>query len=255
MYRDAGRGTRDASRSTRVTRPRGAAYWNRLQRGARVVKQSDRQRHLPERRVAPQPLVGGADRREREDAVEHRAHGAPRKERAHLRRERPRRQDLLLQRARTPDKVERARDYGLEDGVALAGDLAPLAERVSAWTGGAGVDVVLDLVGGPYVRPSAAALALKGRLILIGTVAGGEGTIPLGRALSQRLTIRGTVLRSRPLEERILATRAFAAEVGPLLARHVVRPVIDTVFPLAEIRAAHERLQSNATFGKVVVEV
>ena len=161
--------------------------------------------------------------------------------------------------ARTAPKVDGAREYGLEDGVALGGspeELARvLAERVSAWTGGAGVDVVLDLVGGPYVRPSAAALALKGRLILIGTVAGGEGTIPLGRALSQRLTIRGTVLRARPLEEKILATRAFAAEVGPLLARRAVRPVLDSVFPLAAIRAAHERLGSNATFGKVALTV
>jgi NADPH:quinone reductase-like Zn-dependent oxidoreductase len=157
--------------------------------------------------------------------------------------------------ARTPDKVERARDYGLEDGVALAGDLAPLAERVSAWTDGRGVEVVLELVGGDYLAASVAALAPRGRLVLIGTMAGARTTLDLGLVLRNRLTIRGTVLRSRPLEERILATRVFAAEVGPLLARHVVRPVIDSVFPLAEIRAAHERLESNATFGKVVVEV
>ena len=157
--------------------------------------------------------------------------------------------------ARTPDKVERARDYGLEDGVALAGDLAPLTERANAWTEGRGVEVVLELVGGDYLAASVAALAPRGRLVLIGTMAGARTTLDLGLVLRNRLTIRGTVLRSRPLEERILATRAFAAEVGPLLARHVVRPVIDSVFPLAEIRAAHERLESNATFGKVVVEV
>ena len=161
--------------------------------------------------------------------------------------------------ARTAQKVEAARAYGLEGGAALGGapeELArALGEHVAAWTGGAGVDVVLDLVGGPYVRASVGVLALKGRLVLIGTVAGGEGTIPLGRALAQRVTIRGTVLRARPLEERILATRAFAAEVGPLLARAAVRPVIDSVFPLEAIRAAHERLGSNATFGKVALRI
>ncbi|HKG94117.1 MAG TPA: NAD(P)H-quinone oxidoreductase [Gemmatimonadaceae bacterium] len=153
--------------------------------------------------------------------------------------------------ARTADKVERAREYGLEDGAALPDGVDPLAQHVQRWTGGRGVDVVLDLVGGPYVEPSVAALAPRGRLVLIGTVAGRTASLPLHLALSRRLTIRGTVLRARPLEEKIAATRLFAAEVGPLLARRAVRPVLDSHFPLAEVRAAHERLESNATFGKV----
>lgn len=156
---------------------------------------------------------------------------------------------------RSAAKLERAREYGLEDGVALQSDLEPLAERVRAWTGGRGVDVVLDLVGGAYVAAGVAALALKGRLVLIGTVAGRRADVDLGQILSRRLTVRGTVLRARPLEEKILAARAFAAEVVPLLASKRVRPVIDSVFPLDEIAAAHERLAGNATFGKVVLDV
>ncbi|MFL5577269.1 MAG: NAD(P)H-quinone oxidoreductase [Gemmatimonadaceae bacterium] len=158
--------------------------------------------------------------------------------------------------ARTAEKLERARDFGMEDGVALpSGGLAPLAERVHAWTGGRGVDVVLDLVGGAYVAAGIAALAQKGRLVLIGTVAGRRADVDLGQVLSRRLTIRGTVLRARPLEEKILAARAFAAEVVPFLASRRLRPVIDSVFPLDDVAAAHERLAGNQTFGKVVLDV
>lgn len=79
--------------------------------------------------------------------------------------------------------------------------------------------------------------------------------LPLGIVLGKRLTIRGTVLRARPLEEKIEATRRFASEVVPLLSRGVLRPVIDRVFPLGEIADAHRHLESNATFGKVVIDV
>jgi putative PIG3 family NAD(P)H quinone oxidoreductase len=157
--------------------------------------------------------------------------------------------------ARTESKLERARDHGMEDGWVAPGDLTRLREQVDRWTGGQGMDVVLDLVGGPYVGASAAALGLKGRLLLIGSMGGRDAQLPLGHVMSNRLTIRGTVLRSRPLEERILTTRAFAAEVVPMLERGSVRAIIDSRFPLAEIGAAHERLESNATFGKVVLDI
>jgi NADPH:quinone reductase len=157
--------------------------------------------------------------------------------------------------ARGEWKLERAREYGLEAGFAPPLDLAGLGERVAEWTGGRGMDVVLDLVGGPYVEASAHALALKGRLMLVGSVGGADVRLPLGRVMTQRVTIRGTVLRARPIEERILVTRAFAAEVVPLIARGVLRPVVDSRFALADIVSAHRRLGSNETFGKVVLEV
>lgn len=157
--------------------------------------------------------------------------------------------------SRTQDKVDRARELGLEDGVALGRDTAPLADAVARWTDGQGVGVVLDLVGGAYVQAGVDVLAARGRLILIGTVAGAQTSLDLHRVLTRRLTIKGTVLRARPLEEKILATRAFAAEVVPLLARNVVVPVIDSEFSMSEIAEAHEHLESNATFGKVVVRV
>ncbi|HEX6965087.1 MAG TPA: NAD(P)H-quinone oxidoreductase [Gemmatimonadaceae bacterium] len=157
--------------------------------------------------------------------------------------------------SRTPAKISRAREHGLEDGLVLSGDPRPLVERARAWGGGTGMHVVLELVGGAYVPASLATLGTRGRLILIGTMAGASSELDLGLVLRNRLRIVGTALRSRPLGEKIAATRAFAEQVVPLLARGLVHPVVDRVFPLAEIRAAHERLESNETVGKVVVTV
>jgi putative PIG3 family NAD(P)H quinone oxidoreductase len=157
--------------------------------------------------------------------------------------------------ARSASKIEVARRLGLEDGVVVNDDLRPIAERAREWTRGEGVDVILDLVGGAYVAAGIGALAAKGRLILIGTLAGGQAQLPLGRVLGARLTIKGTVLRARALEEKIAATRAFAREVVPLLARRAVCPVVDSEFPLADVSAAHRRLESNATTGKVVLTI
>lgn len=157
--------------------------------------------------------------------------------------------------SRTKDKLDRARRLGLEDGVVLTDDLSPMVDAAKRWTGGKGIDVVLDLVGGAYVGASIEALAPHGRLMCVGTVAGGRAEIELKYVLGRRLNVRGTVFRTRPLEQKIAATRVFAAEVAPLFARGLVRPVIDTEFPLGEIQAAHRRLESNETFGKVVLRI
>jgi NADPH:quinone reductase-like Zn-dependent oxidoreductase len=98
-------------------------------------------------------------------------------------------------------------------------------------------------------------MALRGRLILIGGVAGGTADVALYQILGKRLHIIGTVMRARSLEEKIATTRAFASEVVPLLADGNIDPVIDSIFPLEEIQAAHIRLESNETFGKVVLTV
>jgi putative PIG3 family NAD(P)H quinone oxidoreductase len=156
--------------------------------------------------------------------------------------------------ARNAEKIDRARQLGLAEGVVVGDDVGIVAKRVLEWTHGVGAEIVLDLVGGPYTPISIAAAAPKGRIILIGTMAGRDASLPLGVILGKRLTIRGTVLRARPLEEKIAVTRAFASQVVPLLARGVVHAVVDRVFPLDQIAAAHRHLESNATFGKVVLE-
>ena len=153
--------------------------------------------------------------------------------------------------SRTPDKIERAKEFGLGSGTALA-DLLAFAKDV---TSGRGFDVVLDLNGGPYFAASLEAMALKGRLILIGGVAGGKTNVDLYQILGKRLHVIGTVMRARSLEEKIATTNAFAAEVLPLLAEGAVQPVIDSVFPLEKVQDAHRRLESNETFGKVVLTI
>jgi putative PIG3 family NAD(P)H quinone oxidoreductase len=155
--------------------------------------------------------------------------------------------------SRTADKIEKSKPLGLEAGLVLRQNFDDLATSAEKWTAGKGINVLLDLVGGPYVKASQKAMAPQGRMILVGTVAGGSYELDVRYVMSKRLQIRGTVLRARSLEEKIAATRLFAAEVVPLLARGVLRPNVDSVFPLAEIGKAHQRLESNETFGKVVV--
>lgn len=157
--------------------------------------------------------------------------------------------------ARTADKIERAREYGLTGGVALADDPEAFVPQAERWTNGRGIDVTLDLVGGAYVPADVRAAATRGRIMIIGTVAGATATVPIGMVLRKRLTLRGTALRSRTLEEKRAVTQAFARDVVPLFETGALRPTIDQVFDLEQIGAAHERLASNATFGKIVLRV
>lgn len=157
--------------------------------------------------------------------------------------------------ARGRGKLARAKELGLEEGFEAKDDLSDLASSAKRWTGGRGMNVVLDLVGGAYFSPSIDAMAPLGRLMVIGTIAGRDAQIPLGRVLSSRITIRGTMLRGRALEEKIAATRAFEEQVVPLLGRGIVRAIVDREYPLADVRAAHSRLESNETVGKIVLRV
>lgn len=155
--------------------------------------------------------------------------------------------------SRTSGKIQQARQWGLEQGLQVQQDFEEMVSAAEKWTAGKGINVVLDLAGGPYVKASQKLLALKGRMMLVGSIAGGSYELDSRFVMSKRLQIRGTVLRARSLEEKISATQAFASEVVPLFANGVLRPNIDSCFKMAEIAKAHERLESNATFGKVVV--
>jgi NADPH2:quinone reductase len=155
--------------------------------------------------------------------------------------------------SRTAEKLERARPFGLDEGVAVGNDASHFARAVRGWTNDAGVNVVLDLVGGSYLAANLDALAPRGRLIFVGTTGGASAELNLGVVMSKRLRLIGTMLRARSAEEKARATRRFAAHVRPLLASGKVRPVVDRVFPLEEVRAAHERMESNESFGKIVL--
>ena len=157
--------------------------------------------------------------------------------------------------SRTPEKLERARGYGLEEAVAVNGDPMLFADAVREWTDGTGANVILDLVGSSYLAANLNSLGMKGRLMLVGTTAGANAPLDLGLVMRKRLRIMGTVLRARSAEEKARATRLFASHVVPLLAREAVRPVIDKVYSMDEVRAAHERMESNESFGKIVLKI
>ena len=153
--------------------------------------------------------------------------------------------------SRTPDKIARAMAFGLEDGSTVRdpGDLGALAE---SWAP-RGFDVVLDLVGGAYTPASVAALGTRGRLMLVGLVAGATASFDLRRILSRRITLIGTVLRARSTNEKAAATQAFSRDLGAMLENGSLRAVVDRVFPLTDIASAHRRMESNESFGKVVI--
>ena len=157
--------------------------------------------------------------------------------------------------ARTAEKIERAREFGMDEGVAVSDDPRAFANAVRGWTDGAGVNVVLDLVGASYLDANLEALALHGRLLLIGTLGGASAALDFRRVMGKRLRVIGTVLRARSTEEKAAAVRRFAAEVVPLFTRQSVRPVLDSTFELQDVDAAYARLESNETFGKVILRV
>ena len=156
--------------------------------------------------------------------------------------------------ARTQEKLLRAKECGLDHG-AVVTQASELPVQVERWLGNdkAKFDVVLELVGGDYVATDIEVLGLKGRLILVGIMAGASVDLKLHSILSKRLKIIGTMLRARPLEEKIAVTQSFAKEVVPLFAAGVLKPVVDSVFPMHRVREAHERMESNANFGKIVI--
>jgi len=157
--------------------------------------------------------------------------------------------------SRNADKLNRMRELklGMDESVAVGDAPAKFVEAVQKWTNGAGVDVILDLVGGSYFPPSLEALSIRGRIISVGTMAGAKSEIDLGLLLRKRAAIIGTMLRTRSIEEKADATRRFAAAVLPLVSRGRIRPVIDRVYPIDQVRDAHERLESNPSFGKIVL--
>ncbi|TVQ91931.1 MAG: NAD(P)H-quinone oxidoreductase [Deltaproteobacteria bacterium] len=131
----------------------------------------------------------------------------------------------------------------------------PWLADVLEFSGGRGVDVILDPVGGPYLADNQRALATLGRLVLIGLLGGRSGELDLGRLLVKRQRVVGSVLRSRSDEEKASLIARIRAEVWPLCVEGTVRPLIDHQLPLTEAERAHARIASNETIGKVVLIV
>ena len=153
--------------------------------------------------------------------------------------------------SRSAAKLARAVPLGLD--VAIDTSREDFADVVKRETGGRGVDVVLDLVGGPALAGNIEALAPRGRMIVVGLTAGRTAPLDLGLVLTKRLTIVGTALRNRSPGEKAALTRDFAREVMPLFASGRVAPVLDRVFAMVEVAEAHRRMETNAHFGKIVL--
>jgi putative PIG3 family NAD(P)H quinone oxidoreductase len=157
--------------------------------------------------------------------------------------------------SRTAEKLKHAEGLGLNASIVIKDDALAFVEAVKKWTGGRGIDVILDLVGAAYLDANLKALAQQGRMMQVGTTSGSQATLDFGLLMSKRLTLRGTVLRARSVEEKATATRLFAKQVVPLLADSSVRPVVDRTYSLSEVREAHVRMESNESFGKIVLVI
>jgi putative PIG3 family NAD(P)H quinone oxidoreductase len=146
--------------------------------------------------------------------------------------------------ARTPEKLERARFLGLDEAIEAGDDMV---ERIGE------VDVVLDLVGGHYLETDVAVCRPRARIIIVGLLAGASSKLDMGAVMRKRLHIVGTVLRARAEYEKASATALFARSVVPLFERKQLRPVIDRTVDFDDIARGYKALESNETFGKVVV--
>jgi putative PIG3 family NAD(P)H quinone oxidoreductase len=160
---------------------------------------------------------------------------------------------LTIGTSRTTDKLEKARALGLDHGILVGKDEPKFADQVKTLTGRRGAAVILDFVGGAYAAENIASLAPGGRIVVIGTMGGPKAQLDLGLLMRARGSIHGTVLRPRPLEEKIAATQAFGRDVLPLIAAGRVKPVVDCVLPAGQARQAHERMERNDSFGKIVL--
>lgn len=151
--------------------------------------------------------------------------------------------------SRTPAKLEQARKLGLDFAVP-AQDFAAEVQRL---TNKQGVHVVLDFVGGSYLEQNVQALGNWGRMVILATMGGTQGTLPIGLLMGKRISIKGVTLRTRTLEEKLAVTRAFATSVLPLLASGSVKPIIERTYPLAKIGDAHTAMGANENFGKLII--
>jgi NADPH2:quinone reductase len=141
--------------------------------------------------------------------------------------------------------ADRAVNYRSEDFV----------EAVQQETGGRGVDVILDMVGGEYIPRELKALAADGRLVLIAFLGGAKATVNFADVMLRRLTITGSTLRARPVAVKAAIANALAAKVWPLVEAGRIRPVVHATFPLAQAAAAHALMESGAHVGKIVLTV
>lgn len=153
--------------------------------------------------------------------------------------------------AGSADKCARCRALGADLAIDYRSE--SFRERVQEAAGGRGVEVVLDPIGAAYLADNLASLAVGGRLVLIGLMGGARAEIGLGALLTRRLSVIGSTLRTRSVEEKAAIVAAFQARFGAALADGRIRPIVDRVLPLAAVADAHRAMKASEHFGKIVL--
>jgi NADPH2:quinone reductase len=151
----------------------------------------------------------------------------------------------------SPGKIDRVMALGADEVIDYKAE--SFADAVRERTGKRGADVILDHIGGAYLAQNLACLAVAGRLVIIGLMGGAKAEINLGALMVKRQHLIGSVLRSRPVDEKAAIVREFTAEVMPLFERGEIVPLIDKVLPLAAAAEAHRIMEASEHFGKIVL--
>ena len=149
------------------------------------------------------------------------------------------------------EKVARCRELGAD--LAVDYRTQDFVQEVKALTGGRGADVILDMVGGDYIEKNHEAAAIEGRIVQIAFLRGAKATVNFTRLMLKRLVHTGSTLRARDVAFKADIAAALEAKVWPLIAAGSVKVVIDSTYPLAEVAAAHRRMETNAHIGKIVL--
>jgi putative PIG3 family NAD(P)H quinone oxidoreductase len=155
--------------------------------------------------------------------------------------------------AGSDEKCKRCLELGAD--VAVNYKTGDFAKEALEATGGRGVDVVLDSIGAQYLEANLRALAIGGRLVLIGLMGGAKAEIGLGALLVRRLSVIGSTLRARPVEEKAAIVSGFLARFGDALEQGKIGPVVDRVLPLAQAAEAHRAMKASEHFGKIVLKI
>ena len=154
--------------------------------------------------------------------------------------------------AGTDDKIANCKSLGATEGINYK--QSDFVDEIERLTDGEGVDVVLDFIGAPYLQRNLQILRTKGRLLQVGLMGGSDAEMDLGIVMRKRLQIIGSVMRPQSLEEKIAITQRFVERWLPELKEGKLRPIIDSVYPLARARQAHEYMEANRNFGKIILK-
>ena len=151
------------------------------------------------------------------------------------------------------EKIRKCKTLGAMEGINYK--TTDFVAEIGHLTDGEGVDVVLDFIGAPYLERNLSILKTKGRLLQVGLIGGATAEIDLGTLMRNRLKIIGSVMRPQSIDEKIAITQRFVDRWLPELKRGILKPVIDSVFPLSEVRQAHTYMEANRNFGKIILKV